>query len=86
MFSLVANIHAKTKGELQSPIHYAAKYNAEDVIPVLMELGAALGDRDYKERTPMQLAAETGIIFFILRLYVTSVLTEIMLLKKGLKS
>ena len=55
-----AHIDARTKGEQQTPLHFASKYNAEDVISVLMELGAGLADRDYKERTPMQLAAETG--------------------------
>ena len=60
-----ANIHGQTKGELQSPLHYAAKNNAVETIGVLLDLGAKLTDRDYKERTPLLLAAETGMLVII---------------------
>lgn len=53
-------MHASTKEGEQTPIHFAAKYNTDDVISVLIELGAGIGDRDYKDRTPLHIAAETG--------------------------
>lgn len=53
-----ANIHARSIGELQTPIHYAAKYNAVGSLKVLMEKKAWYNDRDYKQRTPIFLAAE----------------------------
>ena len=56
-----ARIDARTKGEHQSPIHYAAKYNAVDSLKVLLHMGAMIGDRDYRNRTPLFVAAETGI-------------------------
>eukprot|EP00111_Clytia_hemisphaerica_P019381 TCONS_00057216-protein len=55
-----ANVHAKTVGEDQAPIHYAAKYNAEDSLKVLLHMGANIEDKDYKNRTPLFVAAETG--------------------------
>lgn len=55
-----ANIHARTFQENQSPIHYAAKYNAVDSIVTLVNLDGRLDDRDHKERTPLQLASESG--------------------------
>ena len=57
-----ADIQSKTNNENQTPIHYAAKYNAVDAINALMEFGARLDDRDHKDRTPLQLAAETGMM------------------------
>ena len=41
----IADIHASTKGEKQTPIHYASKNNAVDIIPILLASGANLGDR-----------------------------------------
>ena len=57
---ILARIDAATLTEDQTPIHYAAKYNAVDSLILLMNLGARLDDRDHKERTPLQLAAEYG--------------------------
>ena len=54
------NINAKTKEENQSPIHYAAKYNAVRTLKVIIENKGYLNDRDYKQRTPLFLAAEMG--------------------------
>ena len=53
-------MNTRTKGENQSPIHYAAKYNAVDSLKVLLHMGANIGDRDYRDRTPLFVAAETG--------------------------
>lgn len=53
-----AYIHSKTTGELQSPIHYAAKYNAVGSLKILLQHKARMNDRDYKQRTPLFLAAE----------------------------
>jgi len=55
-----ADIHARTKKEQQTPIHYAAKYNAVEALNMLIKTEARLDDRDHKERTPLHLAAETG--------------------------
>ena len=52
-----------TKGELQTPMHFAAKNNATASLKTLLRLGAAINDRDYKMRSPLFVAAETGKIF-----------------------
>ena len=49
---------AQTAGELQTPLHYAARHDAAQVIEVLQEFGVGLNPRDYKGRTPLLLAAE----------------------------
>ena len=56
----LAEISAKTFGERQDPIHYAAKNNAVDSLRELVSMGADISARDYKERTPLFVAAETG--------------------------
>ena len=58
-----ADIHAKTNGELQTPLHYAAKFNAVRTLKVLIDANADVNDRDYKRRTPLFVAAETGMYF-----------------------
>lgn len=60
-FSFSAKINCKTKGEGQTPIHYAARNNAVATLKVLIRLGATITDRDYKARTPLYVAAENGI-------------------------
>ena len=55
-----AKLHAKTMGELQTPMHYAARNNAVESLKCLMKLGGKVSDRDYKDRTPLFLAAEQG--------------------------
>ena len=57
---ILAKIDARTRGENQTPIHYAAKNNAIDALKVLIKLGADIGAKDYKNRTPLFVAAETG--------------------------
>jgi len=58
--NISADLNAQTTKENQTPIHYAAKYNSCDSINALVELGARLDDRDHKDRTPLQVGAETG--------------------------
>ena len=41
-------------------MHYAAKNNAAASLKVMLRLGARINDRDYKRRTPLFVAAETG--------------------------
>uniref|UniRef100_H3AJH8 Ion transport domain-containing protein n=1 Tax=Latimeria chalumnae TaxID=7897 RepID=H3AJH8_LATCH len=58
-FKFSADINAKTIGELQTPAHYAAKYDAVLSIKALFGYDAKITDaRDSKDRTPLQLAAE----------------------------
>ena len=56
----LAKTDAKTFGEDQTPIHYAAKNDAVNSLKVLVKLGSNLNCRDFKKRTPLQLAAELG--------------------------
>ena len=41
-------------------MHYAAKNNATASLKALLNLGAHINARDYKMRTPLFVAAETG--------------------------
>ena len=59
-----ADLGVKTFGELQTPMHYAAKNNAAQSLKIMLRLGAFINDRDYKSRTPLFVAAETGYIFY----------------------
>ena len=59
-FNFAASIHAKTYGEGQSAIHYAAKMNAVSSLKILLKLGADVTSRDYSGRCPLYLAAEQG--------------------------
>ena len=75
-----ADVHKKTKGEQQAPIHYAAKYNAIDSLRALLELDANILERDYKQRMPLHVAAESGsynvpssVIIFV-HIFLSSVL------------
>ena len=52
-------------GEIQTPMHYAAKNNAVASLKTMLRLGAHINDRDYKKRTPLFAAAETGNKFFL---------------------
>ncbi len=56
----LADINAVTKGEKQTPMHYAAKNNATASLKTLLKLGAAINARDFKMRTPLFVAAESG--------------------------
>lgn len=41
-------------------MHYSAKNNAVDSLKILYHLDADINDRDFKSRTPLFVAAETG--------------------------
>ena len=41
-------------------MHYAAKNDADSALKMLVKIGAEVNCRDYKERTPLQVAAELG--------------------------
>lgn len=60
LLSFLANLGAKTVGENQTPMHYASKNNAAASLKIMLRLGAHINDRDYKRRTPLFVAAETG--------------------------
>ncbi|XP_055489450.1 uncharacterized protein LOC129696067 [Leucoraja erinacea] len=52
------DIEAKTTGMIQTPVHYAAKYDAASSLNCLLKHGADINARDYKQRTPLQLATD----------------------------
>ena len=60
---VLADIEAETFGEKQTPIHYAAKNNAVESLKTLLKFNANINDRDYRNRTPIFIAAETGILY-----------------------
>ncbi|KAL5253746.1 hypothetical protein ACHWQZ_G013497 [Mnemiopsis leidyi] len=45
---------------LQTPLHYAARYDSPNSVRTLVKMGAKLEARDYRGRTPLLLAAELG--------------------------
>jgi len=49
-----ADFHVTTKGELQTPLHFAARNEASQCVKILLAYGASVEARDYKERTPLQ--------------------------------
>lgn len=49
-----ADIHAKTGKELQTPIHFAARNDATSSLKMLMKCGACITDKDFKQRTALQ--------------------------------
>ena len=59
---LSADKEAKTKGENQTPVHFAARNDACQSLKRLVKAGCKYKDeRDYKGRTPLHLAAELGM-------------------------
>ena len=60
----LADLSVRTVGEQQTPMHFAAKNNAAKSLKVMLSLGAHINERDYKRRTPLFVAAETGIFGF----------------------
>ena len=60
MFSFSGNPKARTYGEGQTAMHYAAKFNAVEALKVLVKHKVDLNVRDYKGRTPLFLAGEMG--------------------------
>ena len=53
-------------GKIKQPTHYAAKNDAVRSLKVLLKLGGRVHDRDYKKRTPLQVAAELGMLLRLL--------------------
>ena len=49
-----ADLHAKTGKELQTPVHFAARNDASSSLKMLMKCGADITDKDFKQRTPLQ--------------------------------
>ena len=49
-----ADTDSKTYGDEQTPIHFAAKNDAVDSLKILLDYGANMEDKDYKQRTPLQ--------------------------------
>jgi len=53
-----AVLDCQTYGELQTPCHYAARNDALDALKLLHKQGADIEAKDFKLRTPLQIAAE----------------------------
>lgn len=53
-----AHVNLETFKEKQTPLHYAAKYNALASLKLLMNYKANITDRDHRGRTALYLAAE----------------------------
>ena len=49
-----ADIDSRTLGELQAPIHYAAKNGAVKSLKLLLGYDANIDSLDYRQRTPLQ--------------------------------
>ena len=62
IFSYIsANKEARTKGELQTPVHYAAKNDATSALKMLIKMKCEYkAVLDYKGRSPLHVAAELG--------------------------
>lgn len=59
--SLGADKEAKTKGEEQTPLFYAARNDATKALAVLIKNSCEYKlNRDYRGRTPLYVAAELG--------------------------
>lgn len=60
-FKFTANKEAGTKGDQQTPVHFAAKNNSCKSLQVLINQGCEYKTVvDYKGRTPLLLASELG--------------------------
>ena len=55
-----ADLGRETYEEKQTAMHYAAKNNAMSSLKVMLKNEARMNDRDYKGRTPLFVAAESG--------------------------
>jgi ankyrin repeat protein len=54
-----ADVDARTLGELQAPIHYAAKNGAVRSLKLLLGYEANIDSLDYRQRTPLQVSSYT---------------------------
>lgn len=63
----IADVNARTKDEDQTPVHFAAKNDACESLKALLSRNCEFDSevRDYKNRTPLNLAAELGKILFL---------------------
>lgn len=57
---LSADPGAQTLLDKQTPLHYATKNDAVGSIRLLLQAGASISCTDYRQRTPLQLAAIMG--------------------------
>ena len=55
-----SDVNMESFKEMQTPVHYAAKYNSIDALKVLIKYQGSITKRDYKDRTALFLAAEKG--------------------------
>ncbi|XP_023676863.2 uncharacterized protein [Paramormyrops kingsleyae] len=60
LLGMRADLGARTCTDLQTALHFAAKNDATTAIGLLVQHGADVAARDYKQRTPLQLAANRG--------------------------
>ena len=61
-FFAPANKEARTRGENQTPVHYAAKNDATSALKMLIKMKCEYRVvEDYKGRTPLHVAAELGM-------------------------
>ena len=58
-----ADPRSRTFREQQGVIHYAAKYNAVASLKVLVEHRVDYNIKDYRQRTPLFVAAEMGTFY-----------------------
>ena len=58
-----ADIDARTIGENQAPVHYAAKNGATKSLQVLLGFDADINSLDYKQRTPLQVSSISFISY-----------------------
>jgi ankyrin repeat protein len=57
-----ADMEITTFGELQTPVHFAAKNDACQALKLLRNYGANINGRDYQNRTPIQVRSFCFII------------------------
>ena len=61
LYLFIADKEARTKGEKQTPVHFAARNDACNSLRALIRAGCEYKNvRDYKGRTPIHVAAELG--------------------------
>ena len=75
-----ADINLTTRGELQTPVHFAAKNDAVASMQVLLNFGADQTCKDYKGRTPLQvyLSVVIFIAYFLCGVIVTVLVASLL--------